>query len=142
DVRSAEELVALRYAVGEVPKARALAQEWLARFPLSYFLREEIGDPDLRRLANDANRVLNIAAQYMRLGLYQRALGVLSREYPAATPDEVSQALSPRRITRWSPTSVVIAERNWGSRVPSITALHRDFRLPMFSQTAPRKSPC
>ena len=88
DLRSAEELVALQYAVGEIPKAQALAQEWLARFPLSYFLREEVGDPDLRHLANDANRVLNIAAQYMRLGLYQRALGVLSREYPAAVPDE------------------------------------------------------
>src|SRR6266446_7358638 len=97
DLRSAEELVALQYAVGEAPKARALAEEWLARFPLSYFLREEIGDPDLRHLANDANRVLNIAAQYMRLGLYQRALGVLSREYPAATPDESEPgALAPQ----------------------------------------------
>src|SRR5438046_1995428 len=97
DLRSAEELVALRYAVGEIPKARALAQEWLARFPLSYFLREEVGDPDLRHLANDANRVLNIAAQYMRLGRYQRALGVLSREYPAATPDESEPgALAPQ----------------------------------------------
>ena len=97
DLRSAEELVALQYAVGEAPKARALAEEWLARFPLSYFLREEVGDPDLRHLANDANRVLNIAAQYMRLGLYQRALGVLSREYPAATPDESEPgALAPQ----------------------------------------------
>jgi tetratricopeptide (TPR) repeat protein len=97
DLRSAEELVALLYAVGEIPKARALAQEWLARFPLSYFLREEVGDPDLRHLANDANRVLNIAAQYMRLGLYQRALGVLTRKYPAATPDESEPgALAPQ----------------------------------------------
>src|SRR5438094_183219 len=97
DLRSAEELVALQYAVGEAPKARALAEEWLARFPLSYFLREEVGDPDLRHLANDANRVLNIAAQYMRMGLYQRALGVLTREYPAATPDESEPgALAPQ----------------------------------------------
>jgi len=97
DLRSAEELVALLYALGEIPKAHALALESLARFPLSYFLREEAGDPDLRHLANDANRVLNIAAQYMRLGLYQRALGVLSREYPAATPDESEPgALAPQ----------------------------------------------
>src|SRR5438093_7100799 len=97
DLRSAEELVALLYALGEIPKAHALALESLARFPLSYFLREEAGDPDLRHLANDANRVLNIAAQYMRLGLYQRALGVLTREYPAATPDESEPgALAPQ----------------------------------------------
>ncbi|HEV2730254.1 MAG TPA: DUF5107 domain-containing protein, partial [Terriglobales bacterium] len=88
DVRTAEELVAIQSALGNVKQARALAQEWLARFPLSYFLREEVGDADLRHLANDANRVLNIAAQYIRLGLYQRALGVLSREYPAPRPDE------------------------------------------------------
>ncbi|PYX04794.1 MAG: hypothetical protein DMG88_23560 [Acidobacteria bacterium] len=88
DVRAAEELVAIQSALGNVKQARALAQEWLARFPLSYFLREEVGDADLLHLANDANRILNIAAQYMRLGLYQRALGVLSREYSAPMPDE------------------------------------------------------
>src|SRR5262249_54765006 len=51
---------------------------------------------DLRQLGNDAIRVLNISAQYMRLGLYQRALNVLSREYPLPKPDETElDALPP-----------------------------------------------
>ena len=58
------------------------------RFPLSYFLQEEAGKADLAQLANDAERVLNIASEYMRLGLYQKALAVLSRQYPAITPDQ------------------------------------------------------
>src|SRR5205823_6412895 len=60
----------------------------IIRFPLSLFLREELDDPDPKLLANDSTRVLNIAAQYMRLGLYQRALDVLSRNYPPAQADQ------------------------------------------------------
>jgi len=88
DLRAQEELVAVREAAGESQEARALAQEGLARFPLSYFLREELGNPDLAHLADDASRVLNIAAEYMRLGLYQKALDVLSRQYPPAVTDQ------------------------------------------------------
>ena len=88
DLRTAEELVAVFRAEGQNERAQKLAQEWLTRFPQSYFLLEQIGKPDLHHLANDANRVLNIASQYMRLGMYSQALEVLSREYPAAVADE------------------------------------------------------
>lgn len=74
-----------------------MSEKALASFPLSNFLREEYGAPDLAHLANDADRVLNIAAQYMRLGLYQKALTVLSRQYPVAIPDQSEPgALAPR----------------------------------------------
>ncbi len=39
DVRSAEELVAIQESLGMKEQARALAQDWLQRFPLSDFLR-------------------------------------------------------------------------------------------------------
>lgn len=88
DIRGAEELAAVERALGEREKSRRIAQEWLARYPLSYFLREELGQPDLGHLSADPYRVLNIASQYMRLGLYKDALEVLSRDYPAAPRDE------------------------------------------------------
>ncbi len=95
DLRTAEELVAIRRAFGKKQEARSQAQEWLARFPDSYFLREQIATPDLNHLANDAERVLNLAAQYMRLGMYQRALELLSREYPNPAPDQSEPGVLP-----------------------------------------------
>jgi tetratricopeptide (TPR) repeat protein len=88
DVRTLEELAAVKQAAGESQPARAMAREGLARFPLSSFLREEFGNPDLAHLSDDSTRVLNIAAQYMRLGLYQKALQVLSRQYPPVVKDQ------------------------------------------------------
>ena len=88
DLRSAEELVAVFAAEGQKEKSQKLANEWLARFPQSYFLLEQLGKPDLHHLADDSNRVLNVASEYMRLGMYQQALEVLSREYPEAVADE------------------------------------------------------
>lgn len=88
DLRIAEELVAVLRAEGQKEKSQKLAQEWLARFPQSYFLLEQVGKPDLRHLADDSDRVLNIASEYMRLGMYSEALTVLSRSYPAAVADE------------------------------------------------------
>jgi tetratricopeptide (TPR) repeat protein len=88
DLRSAEEFIAVLAAEGQKEKSEKLAREWLARFPQSYFLLEQIGKPDLHHLGDDANRVLNVASEYMRLGLYAQALEVLSREYPAAVADE------------------------------------------------------
>ncbi|HXR75343.1 MAG TPA: DUF5107 domain-containing protein [Bryobacteraceae bacterium] len=87
DVRTAEELVAVKRAAGEADSARSLAKTWLAKSPVSYFLREELGEPDLPHLAADPYRVLNVASEYMRLGQYKQALSVLSREYPAVPPD-------------------------------------------------------
>jgi len=92
DARTREELIAIKHtaktAAEETGSARSLLQESLARFPLSEFLREEAGDPDLNHLADDAERVLNVAAEYLRLGLYQKALNVLSRKYPTAVLDQ------------------------------------------------------
>jgi tetratricopeptide (TPR) repeat protein len=86
DLRAQEELIAV--ASGKPDEIRARARAALTRFPLSDFLREVAGNPDLAHLANDANRVLNIAAAYMRLGRYQAALDVVSRKYPAASADQ------------------------------------------------------
>lgn len=97
DLRAQEELVALLAATGEAQRAHATAQDALARFPLSYFLREELGAPDLAGLANDPNRILNVAAEYMRLGLYEKALNVLSRNYPVPVADQSEPgSLSPQ----------------------------------------------
>ena len=88
DPRTLEELIAVKNIAGESEEARSMAREALARFPLSSFLREELGTPDLAHLANDSYRVLNVAAEYIRLGLYQKAWNVLSREYPRAVSDQ------------------------------------------------------
>src|SRR6266576_368276 len=88
DLRVREELVAIRAAAGKPQEARALAQEGLPRFPLSSLLREELGDQDLAHLTNDTGRVLNLADEYIRLGLYQKAAQVLSRKYPPVVPDK------------------------------------------------------
>ena len=88
DLRAAEELVAVRKALGETKEAETTAKEELGRFPLSNFLRGEVGKPDLAHLAGDPYRVLNIAYEYGRLGLYRKAIEVLSREYPAVKADQ------------------------------------------------------
>jgi tetratricopeptide (TPR) repeat protein len=86
DLRAQEELIAV--AAGKPEEMRTRAQSALTRFPLSDFLREVAGHPDLASLANDANRLLNIASEYMRLGRYQAALDVVSRKYPPVTADQ------------------------------------------------------
>jgi tetratricopeptide (TPR) repeat protein len=88
DLRTAEELAAVLRAGGQKENSQKLAQETLARFPQSYFLLEQVGRPDLHHLADDAERVLNVASEYMRLGMYAKALDVLSRTYPQAVADE------------------------------------------------------
>jgi len=88
DLRTAEELTAVMRANKKVESADKLANEWILRFPTSDFLSEEIGKPRLQHLAADPYRVLNIASEYARLGLYQRALEVLSRKYEAVSSDQ------------------------------------------------------
>ena len=88
DPRTAEELIAILRAEGKKEESGKLAGEWLRRFPQSYFLLEQSGNPDLHHLANDTDRVLNVASEYMRLGMYSQALDVLSRDYPATVADE------------------------------------------------------
>ncbi len=93
DPRATEELSAVLEAEGKKEEAQSLAHEWLARFPQLYFLLEQIGKPDLQHLGDDAERVLNVASEYMRLGMYSRALDVLSRNYPPAAPDETEPGM-------------------------------------------------
>lgn len=88
DLRIHEELVAVKRSAGKTQEALTLARKCLARFPLSYFLKEEVGSPDLSQLANDADRILSIASQYIRLGMYERASNVLSRQYPSTVADQ------------------------------------------------------
>jgi tetratricopeptide (TPR) repeat protein len=56
--------------------------------PMSGFLKEEIGAPDLPHLAADPYRVLRVAAEYINFGLYRKALTVLERTYPQVPPDQ------------------------------------------------------
>jgi tetratricopeptide (TPR) repeat protein len=94
DLRAAEELVAIEKALGMEKQARALAEESLQRFPLSDFLRNGVGSLDPQHLANDHSRILNLAREYMRLGLYPPALDVLSRQYPEPRPNESEPGVS------------------------------------------------
>ncbi|MBV8898154.1 MAG: DUF5107 domain-containing protein, partial [Acidobacteriaceae bacterium] len=88
DPRAVEEWTAVQNALGKTDSARRLARQALARDPLSNFVREELGEPDLAHLGADPNRLLYIAAQYMRLGMYRAASRVLSRAYPRSPAQE------------------------------------------------------
>src|SRR5579863_322678 len=89
DLRTAEELAAVLAACGKINQAHSLAADWYSRYPTSYFLAEVLGTPQMGHLAADPERVLNVAAEYMRLGLYELALRVLSRNYPQVDAGEV-----------------------------------------------------
>src|SRR6185437_9464914 len=82
DLRTVEELAAVERAAGDA-EASSFAKEQSQRFPLSYFLQNELGNVDLQQLANDDSRIIRIAAEYIRLGMYDSALNVLSRNYPS-----------------------------------------------------------
>jgi tetratricopeptide (TPR) repeat protein len=88
DLRAAEEQIAILSARGKTELATQQAKEVFRSFPSSAFVREELTIPDLPHLAADPYRVLNVAALYARLGLYKKALQVLSRDYPAVSPDQ------------------------------------------------------
>ena len=72
DERAREEWTAVERALVQTPEA--------AKPPLSLFFSGETG--------SDAERVLAIAAEYMRLGLWREAGTVLSRAYPPAPPEQ------------------------------------------------------
>ncbi len=85
--RAQEELEAVMRALGERVEADRLANLGLKQNPLSAFLKQDAGEPDLEYLAADPYRVLRVASQYMRLGLFQKALDVLDRTYPRVPAD-------------------------------------------------------
>ncbi|MGB6690569.1 MAG: DUF5107 domain-containing protein [Terracidiphilus sp.] len=86
--RAQEELEAVLRALGEHSEADRMANLGLTENPLSAFLKESTGKPDLEYLAADPYRVLRVAAEYMQLGLYQKALDVLDRIYSPAPADQ------------------------------------------------------
>ncbi|MEO6909482.1 MAG: DUF5107 domain-containing protein, partial [Edaphobacter sp.] len=87
DIRVKEQLEAVTRAAGDTAQADQLAHLDLAAHPMSDFLKEETGTPDLPHLAADPYRVLRVATEYMDLGLYQKALTVLARTYPEVPVD-------------------------------------------------------
>ena len=88
DMRTREQLEAVTRGVGDTTRADQLTRSDMATDPTSDFLKEETGAPDLPHLAADPYRVLRVANEYMNLGLYQRALNVLERTYPAVPEDQ------------------------------------------------------
>jgi tetratricopeptide (TPR) repeat protein len=88
DSRAAEELEAIARETGDATQADTLARLGLKVDPTSDFLKEETNAPDLSHLAADPYRVLRVATEYMVLGLYQKALTVLDREYPQTPTDQ------------------------------------------------------
>jgi tetratricopeptide (TPR) repeat protein len=95
DVRTAEELSAVLGTEGRKEQSLSLANVWLSWFPQDYFLQELIGKPDLQHLSDDPERILNMASQYMRLGMYAKALEVLSRDYPPPVADQSEPGVLP-----------------------------------------------
>jgi tetratricopeptide (TPR) repeat protein len=88
DIRAGEQLEAITRAIGDTAKANQFAHAGLVTDPTSDFLKEETSTPDLPHLAADPYRVLRVAAEYMNLGLYERALIVLNRTYPQVPQDQ------------------------------------------------------
>ncbi len=88
DVRAKEQLAAVTRALGDTAEANRLARLDVATDPMSDFLKEETGSPDLAHLAADPYRVLRVAAEYMNLGLCRNALTVLQRTYPEVPADQ------------------------------------------------------
>jgi tetratricopeptide (TPR) repeat protein len=88
--------VALLRRAGRVPEARARLAHWRAQDPTSATLRNEavrLGSPDpalWRHLAGDAQRVLEVAADYMAIAAWDDALLVLDHPYPSG-PGVVSE---------------------------------------------------
>ena len=81
--------VALLRRNGNPERARTRLAYWSAIDPANSLLRNEAvklggADPSLwTHLAGDPERVLEIAVDYMKLGLYDDALELLERRYPA-----------------------------------------------------------
>jgi tetratricopeptide (TPR) repeat protein len=93
--------VALLRVLGRPADARKRLLFWKHEDPASSFLAYEtlrLGEsqPDLlAHLAADPERIVEIASDYMRLGLYDDAIDVLGRPYPSG-PGVVSEPGMPR----------------------------------------------
>ena len=93
--------VALLRSLGRTEAAKGCLALWLADDPANSFLRYEgtrlgTDDPALwAHLAADPERVLDLATEYIRFGLYADALELLSRDWPSG-PDVVTEPGMPR----------------------------------------------
>jgi len=74
--------------MGDTADADALARQGLATYPTNDFLKEELGKPDSHHLAADPYRVLRVAAEYMQLGLYKKAIALLDTQYLPVPADQ------------------------------------------------------
>ena len=87
-VRAGGAEVALLRRLGRSDEARTRLAHWQTLDPTSNLLRHEAvalggADPSLwLHLAADPERVLDVAEDYMRLGLYDDAIALLDRRYP------------------------------------------------------------
>jgi tetratricopeptide (TPR) repeat protein len=96
--------VALLRSLGRTAEAKRQCAKWQALDPTSSFQRYEatrlgIADEQLwEHLAGDPERILEIAADYMRFGLYEDAIDLLGHAYPA-TEKVVSEPGMPRPET-------------------------------------------
>lgn len=81
--------VALWRALGQPDRAKALLAPLLKDDPTNNLLRVEnvklgrVDDALWRHLAGDPERIVEVAVDYIRAGLYQDAIDVLGRSYPS-----------------------------------------------------------
>lgn len=93
-VRAGAAEVALLRSSGNSAHALERVEYWLREDPTNSWLRYERAllsqtDQELpRHLGSDPERVLEIATDYINLGLYKDAVDLLSRRYPAHDSDE------------------------------------------------------
>lgn len=88
NVLAQEELEAVTRSEGNAAEADGMARRSLDVDPTNDFLKIELGAPDLQHLAADPYRVLRIAAEYMQLGLYKKAIALLDTQYPVVPEDQ------------------------------------------------------
>ena len=107
DLRAAEELIAV-YRALDRKEGETLTRDWQRRRPTSLFLRAQFN--------SDPDRVLSIAALYMRLGMWGAAQEILSSGLPGgAVRSNSSPARCRPRSIRWWPTTSPTAWRNSAS---------------------------
>ncbi len=100
-VRTGAMQAALLRVAGETREARDRLAAWRTVDPTSSFLRYEatrLGNQDeplWAHLAADPERVLELAVDYMRFGLYDEAVALLARAYPEG-PEVVSEPGMPK----------------------------------------------
>ncbi len=85
DLRATEETEALQHAA---KLKTSVPADPAASLFLQWDTRAHDDPARLQTLAADPIRVLEIAAAYMRLGLYAQAADLLSRDFPAVPPDQ------------------------------------------------------